>query len=133
MTTVAVTGASGHSAATSRATCTNTHTQWWRWTGVPDPGLPTRRSTSYMADRLAGRPGAPAEQVVHGWDHAFRPAYPTGSAALLPSWQVVGGVTISRREPGLDQWLHTLAETVLGAARAHRGVASGTRAVPGQG
>ena len=71
MTTVAVTGASGHSAATSRATCTNTHTQWWRWTGVPDPGLPTRRSTSYMADRLAGRPGAPAEQVVHGWDHAF--------------------------------------------------------------
>jgi hypothetical protein len=56
----------------------------------------------------------PAELVVHGRDHdvVLHTDRVGGVAAELR--QVVGGVTISRREPGLNQWLCALAETVVG-------------------
>src|SRR5262249_26796407 len=69
-----------------------------------------------VGDRLAGRPGRAVRLVVHGEnrDLELREGRRGGVEAKLR--QVVRGVTISRREIGMDDWLRALAEDIANLA-----------------
>ena len=58
---------------------------------------------------MAGRDGRTVAVVVHGTDRELELREgPRGVEAQMR--QVVRGVVISRKDVGLDEWLHALAE-----------------------
>ncbi len=69
-----------------------------------------------VGDRLAGRPGRAVRVVVHGENRDLELREGKNSQIEAELHQVVRGVVISRRNIGVDEWLHALAEDITKAA-----------------
>ena len=73
------------------------------------PGLLDVQYDRSFADRVAGRPGRPVRVLVHGADADFEIS-DTGHGRIGGQLRrLVGGVVISRRDIGLEEWVHLLA------------------------
>lgn len=69
-----------------------------------------------VGDRLAARPGRAVRVVVHGENRDLELREGKNSQIEAELHQVVRGVVISRRNIGVDEWLHALAEDITKAA-----------------
>ncbi len=69
-----------------------------------------------VGDRLAGWPGRAVRVVVHGENRDLELREGKNSQIEAELHQVVRGVVISRRNIGVDEWLHALAEDITKAA-----------------
>ncbi|SDO79383.1 hypothetical protein SAMN04515671_2005 [Nakamurella panacisegetis] len=62
-----------------------------------------------MGDRMAGRPGRPVRLTVRGTDRELDLAEGRHGAVQAQVRKVVGGVVISRKEIGIDEWVRQFA------------------------
>jgi hypothetical protein len=73
------------------------------------PGLVEVEHQRSLGDRMAGRPGKPVRLVVRGRDAELELADGPQGAVSAQVRKVVGGVVISRRHVGIDEWVRLLA------------------------
>jgi hypothetical protein len=62
-----------------------------------------------MGDRMAGRPGTPVRLTVRGADTELELADGAHGAVTAQVRKVVGGVVISRKPIGIDEWVRLFA------------------------
>ena len=75
-----------------------------------------------MGDRLAGRPGHPIRLTLRGDDRELELTQGRHGAVEAQVRKVVGGVVISRKAVGIDEWVRQFAEE-LSARAAHSAAA----------
>lgn len=75
-----------------------------------------------MGDRMAGRPGKPVRLTVRGPDSELELADGARGAVTAQVRKVVGGVVISRKQVGIDEWVRLFAAQL--SARASENAAA---------
>ena len=80
------------------------------------PGVVDVEYDRSMGDRMAGRPGRAVKLTMHGADRELELAEGRHGAVQAQSRKVVGGVVISRKEIGIDEWVRQFAEELTAQA-----------------
>ncbi len=75
-----------------------------------------------MGDRMSGRPGKPVRLTVRGADTELELSDGARGAVTAQVRKVVGGVVISRRQVGIDEWVRLFAAEL--SARATENAAA---------
>ena len=86
------------------------------------PGVVEIEHQRSLGDRMAGRPGKPVRLMVRGQDVELELSDGPHGSVKAQLRKVVGGVVISRREIGIDEWVHLLASEL--SARAAESAAA---------
>jgi hypothetical protein len=73
------------------------------------PGVVQVEYQRSLGDRLAGRPGKPVALLVRGQDVELELSEGAHGSVKAQLRKVVGGVVISRRDIGIDEWVRLLA------------------------
>ncbi len=75
-----------------------------------------------MGDRMAGRPGKPVRLTLRGSDAELELADGARGSVAAQVRKVVGGVVISRKQVGIDEWVRLFAAQL--SARAAESAAA---------
>ena len=80
------------------------------------PGVVQVEFERSLGDRMAGRPGRAVKLTMRGADRELELAEGRHGAVQAQSRKVVGGVVISRKEIGIDEWVRQFAEELTAQA-----------------
>ncbi|MET3805672.1 hypothetical protein ABIB25_002676 [Nakamurella sp. UYEF19] len=85
------------------------------------PGVVDVEYQRSLSDRMSGRPGRPVRLTVRGADRELELSEGARGAVEAQIRKVVGGVVISRKQIGIDEWVQQFAGelTTLAAANAN--------------
>lgn len=83
------------------------------------PGLVDVEYQRSIGDRMAGRPGQPVRLIVRGAERELELSQDSRGAVQAQSRKVVGGVIISRKQIGVDEWVQLLAAELSALAAAN--------------
>jgi hypothetical protein len=80
------------------------------------PGVVDVEYQRSLGDRMSGRPGRPVKLMLHGADRELQLSDGARGSVDAQVNKVVGGVVISRKQVGIDEWVRQFAEMLAATA-----------------